>query len=98
LAYTIIETCIGCTACTKKCPVEAISGYRNELHVIDPEARVARVQGGENRNQAKEEDSKHLGNRWRIIKLQRCRARNGCNLCKQGLCLSNERPCAPVGQ
>jgi Na+-translocating ferredoxin:NAD+ oxidoreductase subunit B len=35
--YTIIETCIGCTACTKRCPTEAISGERNVLHVIDPE-------------------------------------------------------------
>ena len=37
MTYTIIETCIGCTACTKKCPVEAITGLRDELHVIDPE-------------------------------------------------------------
>ena len=37
MAYKIVETCIGCTACTKKCPVEAISGVRNELHVIDAE-------------------------------------------------------------
>jgi len=37
LAYTIIDTCIGCTACTKRCPTEAITGTRNELHVIDPE-------------------------------------------------------------
>lgn len=36
MAYTITETCIGCTACTKRCPTAAISGVRNELHVIDP--------------------------------------------------------------
>ena len=36
MAYTIIETCIGCTACTKRCPTDAISGTRNEIHVIDP--------------------------------------------------------------
>ena len=35
MAYTIIETCIGCTACTNKCPTEAITGLRNELHIID---------------------------------------------------------------
>lgn len=35
MAYKIIETCIGCTACIKKCPVEAITGVRNEIHVID---------------------------------------------------------------
>jgi len=37
LAYTIIETCIGCTACVKKCPTEAITGLRNEIHIIDSE-------------------------------------------------------------
>jgi len=36
LAYKIIETCIGCTACTKRCPTDAITGQRNQLHVIDP--------------------------------------------------------------
>ncbi|HEY8489615.1 MAG TPA: 4Fe-4S binding protein [Dehalococcoidia bacterium] len=36
MAYSIIETCIGCTACTKRCPTGAISGERNKLHVIDP--------------------------------------------------------------
>jgi ferredoxin len=36
MAYTIIDTCIGCTACAKKCPVECIAGTRKELHLIDP--------------------------------------------------------------
>ena len=36
MSYTIIDTCIGCTACTKRCPTNAITGSRNELHVIDP--------------------------------------------------------------
>ncbi|MCA9851296.1 MAG: phosphate ABC transporter permease PstA [Dehalococcoidia bacterium] len=40
MAYKIIETCIGCTACVKKCPVEAISGLRNEIHVIDAEVCI----------------------------------------------------------
>ena len=35
MPYTIIETCIGCTACVKRCPTNAISGVRNELHFID---------------------------------------------------------------
>ena len=37
MAYKIIETCIGCTACTKRCPTEAITGVRNVIHQIDPE-------------------------------------------------------------
>ena len=36
VAYTIVDTCIGCTACTKRCPTNAITGTRNVVHVIDP--------------------------------------------------------------
>ena len=36
MPYTIIETCCGCTACTKRCPTDAITGSRNEIHIIDP--------------------------------------------------------------
>ena len=36
MPYSIVETCIGCTACTKRCPTNAITGERNQLHVIDP--------------------------------------------------------------
>ncbi|MGQ9573189.1 MAG: 4Fe-4S binding protein [Dehalococcoidia bacterium] len=36
MAHTIIDTCIGCTACTKRCPTNAISGVRDAVHVIDP--------------------------------------------------------------
>src|SRR3972149_5051162 len=37
MSYKILETCIGCTACTKRCPTDAISGVRNSMHIIDPE-------------------------------------------------------------
>ncbi len=31
------EKCTGCTACARKCPVEAISGERKQVHAIDQE-------------------------------------------------------------
>ena len=37
MAYDIVETCIGCTACVKACPVNAISGERGEMHRIHPD-------------------------------------------------------------
>jgi electron transport complex protein RnfB len=37
MAYFIVETCVGCTACTNRCPTDAISGVRKALHVIDPD-------------------------------------------------------------
>jgi ferredoxin len=37
MAFFIAETCIGCTACTNRCPTDAISGERKALHVIDAE-------------------------------------------------------------
>jgi len=37
MAFFIIETCVGCTACTNRCPTDAITGTRKALHVIDPE-------------------------------------------------------------
>ena len=33
--YSIGETCVGCTACVKQCPVNAISGERKHRHIIN---------------------------------------------------------------
>jgi NADH-quinone oxidoreductase subunit F len=35
--YIDAEKCIGCTACVRKCPVDAISGERKKPHTIDPD-------------------------------------------------------------
>ncbi len=35
MSYKIHESCIGCTACTKRCPTDAISGDVKVLHVIE---------------------------------------------------------------
>jgi len=35
MSYTIQNTCKGCTACAKICPVYAISGERNQVHSIN---------------------------------------------------------------
>ena len=35
MAFKINEKCIGCTACSKRCPVSAIYGERKQIHVID---------------------------------------------------------------
>ena len=41
LTYTILaDKCTGCTACAKKCPVQAINGVKKEPHKIDQEACI----------------------------------------------------------
>jgi NADH:ubiquinone oxidoreductase subunit F (NADH-binding)/ferredoxin len=37
LTYVITAECIGCGACVRVCPTDAISGERKQMHVIDQE-------------------------------------------------------------
>ena len=40
LSYSITDKCVGCTACAKVCPVNAIKGERKQPHVIDTAACI----------------------------------------------------------
>ncbi|MDR1292795.1 MAG: 4Fe-4S binding protein, partial [Clostridiales Family XIII bacterium] len=37
ITFTISDKCTGCTLCSRKCPVGAITGERKQRHVIDQE-------------------------------------------------------------
>jgi NADH-quinone oxidoreductase subunit F len=35
ISFGITDACTGCTACTKSCPVDAITGVKKEQHTIN---------------------------------------------------------------
>jgi NADH-quinone oxidoreductase subunit F len=35
ISYRITDKCVGCTVCSMKCPIKAISGLRGQKHIID---------------------------------------------------------------
>jgi Na+-translocating ferredoxin:NAD+ oxidoreductase RNF subunit RnfB len=37
IRYEITDTCTGCMACIKACPVNAITGEKKKIHVINQE-------------------------------------------------------------
>jgi NADH-quinone oxidoreductase subunit F len=37
ITYDIIDDCTGCMACIKVCPVNAITGERKKVHILDKE-------------------------------------------------------------
>jgi len=41
ITFTITEDCVGCTQCSKECPVDAIDGEPGKLHVIDQEKCIS---------------------------------------------------------
>ena len=41
MCYDIIaDNCVGCTACARNCPVNAISGERKQVHIIDQDTCI----------------------------------------------------------
>ncbi|WDP93236.1 MAG: 4Fe-4S binding protein [Desulfobacter sp.] len=40
MAYTISNECIGCMACAKICPTNAVTGEKKQIHAIDPAACI----------------------------------------------------------
>ena len=41
MAYSITDLCIGCTICSKNCPVNAIEGSLKQLHKINTKRCVS---------------------------------------------------------
>lgn len=88
MSYSILSSCSGCTACAKICPVEAISGQRNAVHVIDSAVCIeCGACGRVCPSEAVQDDAGHLcqnlkRSNWLhpVISAKKC---TGCGVCLQ---------------
>jgi electron transport complex protein RnfB len=108
VAHTIAGTCIGCTACIRRCPTGAIFGVRGQTHLIDPDLCIGR--GCEQCINICPFDALYLdlgdgktGDFFGVVRLtQRCSG--PCRMCEQacvrqklGLCRAPPHVCTGCG-
>lgn len=90
MAYRITNTCNGCTACVRICPVTAINGERKTVHIINPSLCIDCGACGRICPQDAVEDSREIAcqhihklSQWPkpVIDIQKCVS---CRICIEG--------------